>query len=866
MPMHLRCIFLLVFLLPVHFSLGQTTGIKGFIQDKEGQPLPYATVYIRNLKTGSSANAEGFYSIGLEAGRYDLVFQFLGYQTRVISVDIKTHWETLDVKLDPIVYQLQSVSVLGGKEDPSYTVIRKAIAKADYHLNQLDAYTARVYIKGSGRLLDSPILLRKLVEKEGIDSNMAFVSETEIEATFRRPNHYEQRVISMRESGSDNDASPNEFIFGTFYDSKLGDAVSPLSPKAFAYYRFKYEGFFIDQGYTVNKIKVTPRTKGDNLFEGYLYILEDYWSIYKVDLNVYSYGIKFGVQQNYSPIEENIWMPVHFKVEVHGKFFGFEFEYDYLATVSDYKVTINPDLDYSIEIIDEKIEAEVAEKLEKENKVLDEVLQQGTDQELTRKQLRELMKTYEEEALKAEDDEFVVYHSNTTIDSMATRRDSAYWTQIRTVPLNHYEIRGYGVLDSLNAVQKEKDTKDSLKAHGKFRWYDVVLGGSIKLDTHQTISNQSMLELVNFNTVDGLYIGYKLTYNYRFNEAQKLSFSPEVRYAFSREAWNYQFDLSYRYGEGINQGKINLKGGRFTRQFNSNNPIHPINNAFTTLFLESNYLKLFERNYIEALWIEPLSDKFKLTLGASWSERKELVNNTDFTFIKWDSRDYTSNQPQNKELADQTGFPIHQAFVADMSLAYRPWLKFRIRNNKKRPIESSSPTFILAYAKGMAIDPSVVSFDKLSLHLNWRGSIGARGVLGVNFEGGTFLSNERMFFMDYQHFMGNRSPFATNDPATSFRLLRYYDYSTSQNYFNGFVHFQPRKFLLTQFTMLRFAGIKENLFVNYLATKQSENYTEIGYSIDNIFRFFRLEGALAFQNGSFVDSGLRIGISTLFSF
>ena len=53
---------------------------------------------------------------------------------------------------------LQTVTVKAGNEDPAYTIMRKTIAKAQYHLQQLDSYSARVYIKGSGQLKDYPWL------------------------------------------------------------------------------------------------------------------------------------------------------------------------------------------------------------------------------------------------------------------------------------------------------------------------------------------------------------------------------------------------------------------------------------------------------------------------------------------------------------------------------------------------------------------------------------------------------------------------------------------------------------------------------------------------------------------------------------
>ena len=846
-------------------TLAQQTGVKGMISNENNDPLGFATIYVRNIKTGSTANVDGFYQINLKPGNYDLVFQFLGYETLIKTVSINSDFVTLNITLKPIVYQLESVSVHGGKEDPSYTVMRKAIAKATYHLNQLNSYSARVYIKGSGRLLDSPMLLRKLIEKEGIDSNMAFVSESVTDIKYTRPNTYEQHVISMRESGSDNNSNPAEYIFGSFYEPKLGDAISPLSPRAFAYYKFRYEGVFTDRGFTINKVRVKPRSKGDDLFDGYIYIIEDLWSIYRADLTTIKYGIEVKIEQSYNPIVENVWMPVNYKIDIKGKFFGFDFIYNYLATVSDYQVEINPDLDFKFEVIDENIETEHAAELEKTEKENDAFYELGTEDELTRKQIKKIIKEYEKEESKKENTQDIVSNRSTSIDSLASKKDSAYWQNIRTVPLNQYEVRGYHKLDSLNVVEKEKNAKDSLKNNKNFKWYDVFWGGGYRLGDKNHIRIYNMLELINFNTVDGLYLGYKIQYRYEINDNAKFSIAPEVRYAFSREAWTYKALFKYSYGETGRRGIISADVGRFTSQFNSNNPIHPINNAFTTLFLNSNYIKIYERNYIDLHFEKNFSEKVKIFVNTSWSERKELKNNTDFTFINWDSREYTSNSPVNVEL-DNTNFPIHQAFVSDVGFEYKPWLKFKIRNGKKRVIKSSSPTFTVKYIKAIPAGASEINFDQIDLGITYKGKLGARGELSLNVSGGTFLSSSKTYFMDFQHFMGNRSPFSTNDPTKSYRLLPYYDYSTTGPYLTGFAHFQFRKLLLTQITVVRFAGLKENLFVNYLGTEYSKNYTEVGYGIDNIFRFFRIEGVVAFQNEGYVDWGVRIGISTVLDF
>ena len=119
-----------------------------------------------------------------------------------------------------------------------------------------------------------------------------------------------------------------------------------------------------------------------------------------------------------------------------------------------------------------------------------------------------------------------------------------------------------------------------------------------------------------------------------------------------------------------------------------------------------------------------------------------------------------------------------------------------------------------------------------------------------------------MVFPDFQHFMGNKTPFVTTDPVQSFRLLDYYLYSTKDWHWIAHSHTQFRRLLATQFIELRFLGLKENLFANYLLTDQSKNYLELGYSLDHIFRFLRVEVIAAFEDMQYKNWGIRIGVAT----
>ena len=252
-----RLTYILGMLCIALISFGQ--GIKGKILDENGKPLPFASIYIKEKGTGTSSNLEGKFEMPISAGSYSISFQFMGYESIQKRVQVAKDYVELEIQLKTQVYQLPTFVVDGKAEDPSYTIMRKAIAKAKYHVLQNDSYTAEVYMKGTGKIDKVPWILRRTFEKEGIDTSQVFTSESVSEISFQRPNTFKERVISVRASGEDLDnANPNAYINTSFYLPKVVNAISPLNERAFSYYKFEYQGSFMDRGYEINKIKVSP--------------------------------------------------------------------------------------------------------------------------------------------------------------------------------------------------------------------------------------------------------------------------------------------------------------------------------------------------------------------------------------------------------------------------------------------------------------------------------------------------------------------------------------------------------------------------------------------------------------------------------
>ncbi len=91
--------------------------LSGYVRDAEsGEELIGATVYSRDLETGTATNQYGFYSLTLPRGKHRIVYQYLGY--RAIETDINIQGDIRkDVELSPSPHNIEEVVVSGKAAD-----------------------------------------------------------------------------------------------------------------------------------------------------------------------------------------------------------------------------------------------------------------------------------------------------------------------------------------------------------------------------------------------------------------------------------------------------------------------------------------------------------------------------------------------------------------------------------------------------------------------------------------------------------------------------------------------------------------------------------------------------------------------------
>lgn len=865
------------FLFSLHLSYSQvhSQGLKGRVLSSNGEPLAYASVYIKEIHDGIPTNEEGFFEVDLSPGRYEILVQHLAHQSLQRTVEISDGWVTLNVRLEPQVYGLDEVEVRSGQEDPGLSIMRRAISKAKYHRLQLLGYSMMVYIKGTGQLTDAPFFMKKKLKEEGISLNEAYTSESVSQITFMQPDNIEEKVISIRSSGHEAETSPAPYIGTSFYNERINEAISPLSRSAFIYYKFRLEGSFFENGILIHKIRVTPRSKGERVFEGFINIIDELWAIHSLNLTTSLFGFKVGVKQQYAPLKENIWMPMTHNYTFNGSFFGFAGEYQYLASTRDYDLTLNPDLVAETEILDEKVE-----EIPDDAKVFDHrtpaLEQLADDGKMSRKDFRKMINQYEKESLKERKNAEVITERAYSIDSLAKTRDRAYWDSIRPIPLTTREMKGYRRDDSLAVVEAAKESEvDSIaqKSKRKFNPADILVGGRYYLGGGKVAGFSTNLTKISYNTVEGLNMG--LSGYYRVEKTKWMPdslektvktwhFQPEFRYSFASHRTYATLEVRRKETESRNEFNWGVTGGRYIFQYNRDKPINEPVNAVYSLLLRQNYMKLFEQTFATAFWDHRPNDGFYYQLRLEYADRKHLNNHSDYSWYEKSGREFNSNQPVSRE-APEEAFQDHQALNVSSTLIWRPGLKYRITNGKKHPLMDSAPLVRIDYTKGIPwnrTEANTANFDHIQVGFSHQLQFGVSGKLHYNLQAGTFLNKKRVYFMDYKHFGGNRTLFSDMGAASNYRFLDYYEYSTTGTYFSSILHYQFRKFLFTQLPVLSFSGVRENIFLNYLKTASSPHYVEVGYALDNLFRIFRVEIGAGFTEGKRTRAGMRLGIAT----
>lgn len=804
--------FLLFLLLISQFTFAQVTGT---VRDNNDLPLPYVNIYTEDGTQGTTTNEDGNFELRLsKTGEYELVFQFLGYQTLKKKILVDKFPFQLDVQLTSETTNLDEVTI-NSKDNPANRIIRNAIASRKENLAKLEQYTANYYSRGLWRIKNAP---EKILGQElgdlggGLDSTRSgiiYLSETISEITFRAPDDFKEKIIASKVSGDDNGFSLNsaEESDFSFYNNTINinaEIVSPIADYAFNYYNYKLEGVFYDSnGHLINKVEVIPKRPKDRVFSGFIYIVEDTWQIFGTELITTGQAIQVApieeltFTQNFKYSEENkFWIKISQAVDFSFSMFGIGGDGRFTAVYSNYN--FEPQFE---------------------------------------------KRTFTREVLSFAD--------------KANKKDSLYWNNIRPVPLTTEELTDYVKKDSIQVLKSSKKYLDSVDtAQNKFSISNLLFGYSYENSyKKQEFSISSPLFGTHYNTVQGFNTSVDISYRKELDDnfGKYWRVYSKMNYGFSDDRFRIKAGFQKKFNN-ISKPILNVEAGVETVQINPTLPISERINDITSLFFERNYLKLYERQFAEVSFQQELFNGFRLFSDVSYQQRNALFNTSDNSWINQDDVAYTSNNTLQPKNFASVPFEDHHIFKLNVTGRIDFGQKYLSYPDRKINISSNKfPSLWLTYEKGFGSDISEYNFDQVRAALTQTLNLGNKGNLRYTVKGGAFLNNNEIAFLDYQHFNGNQTRIGDGNYLNKFNLLPYYDLSTKNNYLELHAEQDFQGWILGKLPLINKLNYNLILGAHALSIENNKPYTEFSVGIDNLgfgkYRLLRLDYVVSNYQG-----------------
>lgn len=867
-----KSIFIATIILIGSVSKLHSQGIRGKILDMNGDPVPYAAIFIKELSRGTTCNALGMFSLPLPAGEYNIFFRSLGYTEVSKSVKVAGDFSEINIELPPQTYMIPEVRVSATGEDPAYWIMRKTIGLANYHLHEVSSYHAEIYIKGTAYIEKMPRAIARRIEVNEIKvkEDEAYMLESLNEVKFTAPDRYDMRVLASQNTlpGYTQNVNPMDYINASLYQQEIENIVSPLARNAFTYYRYSFEGTFMEGTHIINKIRVIPKRKSQQLCEGYLYIVEDLWCLHSSDILVNTIAGTVHLQQLYANVIMDAWLPVNHKIQANVEIAGVKGQVTYVSSLEYSHVTLNPNLPetYFTPTMKKQPGKDMTgeEGISREQKKINELLKK---EELSNRDVTRLSKLIENEAKKAEPGNSGDGLNQTgTVFSLAknaVNNDSAFWNRIRPIPLTPEEHISLMERDSIIGPATLKTGGESPRTTSRkgnpFR--DFMLGRTINRDMGRfrlTYGGLLDMEMLGYNSVDGIYYGQDLRLNWKPDTSHTIRSRLVAGYAFHRGApritWNS--DLLYA---PMARGKVALYLNYTSADFNGFSGIPAATNLVYTLFLRENYLKMYEQadatlyNRIDV--VNGLVLNSSVTLGR---QKKISRNHNEFSLFFRNSKDFTGNLPPFLG-EDNQALMHHNHMTANVLIEFTPRHYYVLENRRKAMRESRWPTFSVNYYQAIPLDETGWSkFTRLDLGITQDLEVGLLADFHWSVEAGTFLNNESLHYSDYKHFKSSPLLIDMAGFDHSLMFMNYYEAATDRSW-----AFADAK-LTTSYLALKFIPWfserlwKESVGFTYLYTPHIQNYIQAGYSLNELFFLADVGIYAAFQEWEYRGFSIRL--------
>lgn len=797
-----RFLLLGLFLLLSFFSYGQYT-LKGKVTDAEtGDPIAFASVFLQGKTSGITTDFEGNYLLTVSSLGDSLSVSYLGYTKQTKALE-KVSEQTINFQLWPVAFELGTFVFESG-ENPAFEIIRQAVAKRDtFDKRRLDAYQTKNYtkieididnlsedfnqrksVRSVTAVLDS---IRQLTNEEGEKILPVFFSETVSSFYYRNNPELKKEVVEKSK------------VTGVGITD--GSTTSQITGSVFQEYNFYRNWLSI-----LNKDFISP--------------IADGWKTY------YDYDLLEDVTVG----QDSCYMlQVYPRREQDLAFTGTIWikKSDYSLKQVDLTIPKAANLNFveRIKIQQELLASTAGPMLPSKTRVLIKIGQ------LTDNSAGLLAKFY-----TATDSVIVNQRLETSFFDQAVvlkpdfnQVSADYWKNRRPDPLSEEELAVLQMVDTLKKIPMIRFYSEGLKffATGYLPVKKLDLG--------------PWTEFGNYNNVEGLRLGFGLRTNYSFSN--RFLVEGYAAYGTVDERWKYKLSstwilsrkrwttLGIRLGRELDQVGLemeNLQG----------NAVFLAASRFGTLrrpFVSTNQRITFQREFFKG---------FLLTSGLNKSQFDPLF---DFYYFEQGTK------------ALKTSF---EATEIRAGIRYGRDEIILVNDNTRASLGSVKwPIVELNYAQGIPSLGATLNYTKLNFYLYHRINLGLLGVGRYELDAGKIWGE--VPFPLLENHLGNETLFYT---SAAFNTMNFNEFASDQfvslRYRQSFEGFLFNSLPLIKKLKWRMVG-NANVLMGSVRNENILNlpsvdptgaplrsfgrldplvpYVELGYGIENIFRFFRVD-------------------------
>lgn len=789
----------------------QETIVQGKVTDaSSGDPIPFANVIFKGTSIGATTDFDGNFTIRTLNPTDSIIASYIGYKPKIKAIT-KGIKQNINFQLVEDVTSLQEVVIKAG-ENPAFEILRKVVRnKSDNDKRKLTAYEYDTYtkieidvdnlsekfrerkiVKKITQVLDS---VQRIAGEDGKPILPLFITESVSKLYYRdNPSLKKELIEKSKISGIGmDDGSTITQVIGSsfqeynFYQNWLNivskEFVSPIADGWRIYYEYDLtDSLFIGSDYCY-RLDFFPKSEQDLAFTGTMWITKKEFALKQIDATMgknanLNFIEKIRIQQELEKTELGPWLPTKNRV---------------LIDVSEMG----------------KNNAGMLAKFYTSNKNF--VINKPYETSF-----------YERPIVLAEDARMF--------------EEDKYWDTLRHEPLTETEKNVYKMIDTLRNIPIVRTYTDVVKA-----FLDGYINVSDKIEVGP------YLGFFAWNNIEGIRIQGGFKTNNKFSK--KWIFNGQLGYGFEDERFKYLASAQ----------RILSKDRWTTISFRTRSDLGRIGVddetlADNPLFLTAARWGYFRRGF----YFNESRVAFQREMFKGFTQK---ISAKHWTFDPTFDFGYFSNPGEaNQEILER-----FQSSEITLETRYARDELYLINDNERVSLGTNRwPVITLRYTKGFkGALGSDFNYDKLRFNLSKRIKTGPLGV-GYMTLTGEYIFNTLPYPLLALH-LGNQSPIYS---SVTYNLMNFGEFISDQ-----YVSLQYRQylegFLLNRIPVLNklkwrllgtanviMGGMRESnraLISNLtndvppVPTLQAgyfsggKPYVELGYGVENIFKFFRVD-------------------------